>query len=173
MNFFLSLAAANRKDVNYIDILLLLPLLYGAYKGFSRGLIIEIATLLGLLLGIYVAVKFSGYTEEILRDFLGLTTKYLSYIALGVTFLVVVTGVYLLGKMLTRLVDIVSLGLVNKLLGTILGAAKAFVILCILLLIVNALDDKFQFISKEAKESSLFFNPFLNFAREMYAGIRY
>ena len=28
--------------MNYIDIILLLPLLYGAYRGFSRGLIIEV-----------------------------------------------------------------------------------------------------------------------------------
>lgn len=159
--------------MNYIDIILLLPLLYGAYKGFSKGLIIEIATLLGLLLGIYVAVKFSVYTEDILRDFLDISTGYLSYIALGITFLVVVIAVYLLGKMLTRLIDIISLGLVNKLLGTALGVAKAFAILCILLLIVDALDDKFRFISEETKQGSLLFNPFLNFAREIYGMIRY
>lgn len=159
--------------MNYLDILLLLPLLYGAYKGFSRGFVIEVATLLGLILGVYVAIKFSDYTENILRDFLDISSKYLSYIALGVTFLLVVVAIYLLGKMLTKLVDIVSLGLVNKLLGTVLGIAKSFVILCIILLIVDALDDKFQFMNKEVKENSLFYNPFLNFAQQMYNMIRF
>jgi membrane protein required for colicin V production len=159
--------------VNYLDILLLLPLLYGAYKGFSRGFVIEVATLLGLILGVYVAIKFSDYTENILRDFLDISSKYLSYIALSVTFLLVVVAIYLLGKMLTKLVDIVSLGLVNKLLGTVLGIAKSFVILCIILLIADALDDKFQFMNKEVKENSLFYNPFLNFAQQMYNMIRF
>lgn len=159
--------------MNYLDILLLLPLLYGAYKGFSRGFVIEVATLLGLILGVYIAIKFSDYTENILRDFLDISSKYLSYIALGVTFLLVVVAIYLLGKMLTKLVDIVSLGLVNKLLGTVLGIAKSFVILCIILLIVDALDDKFQFMNKEVKENSLFYNPFLNFAQQMYNMIRF
>lgn len=159
--------------MNYLDILLLLPLLYGAYKGFSRGFVIEVATLLGLILGVYVAIKFSDYTENILRDFLDISSKYLSYIALSVTFLLVVVAIYLLGKMLTKLVDIVSLGLVNKLLGTVLGIAKSFVILCIILLITDALDDKFQFMNKEVKENSLFYNPFLNFAQQMYNMIRF
>ena len=159
--------------MNYLDILLLLPLLYGAYKGFSRGFVIEVATLLGLILGVYVAIKFSDYTENILRDFLDISSKYLSYIALSVTFLLVVVAIYLLGKMLTKLVDIVSLGLVNKLLGTVLGIAKSFVILCIILLIADALDDKFQFMNKEVKENSLFYNPFLNFAQQMYNTIRF
>ena len=159
--------------MNYLDILLLLPLLYGAYKGFSRGFVIEVATLLGLILGVYVAIKFSDYTENILRDFLDISSKYLSYIALSVTFLLVVVAIYLLGKMLTKLVDIVSLGLVNKLLGTVLGIAKSFVILCIILVIADALDDKFQFMNKEVKENSLFYNPFLNFAQQMYNMIRF
>ncbi len=159
--------------MNYLDILLLLPLLYGAYKGFSRGFVIEVATLLGLILGVYVAIKFSDYTENILRDFLDISSKYLSYIALSVTFLLVVVAIYLLGKILTKLVDIVSLGLVNKLLGTVLGIAKSFVILCIILLIADALDDKFQFMNKEVKENSLFYNPFLNFAQQMYNMIRF
>ena len=129
--------------------------------------------MLGLILGVYVAIKFSDYTENILRDFLDISSKYLSYIALSVTFLLVVVAIYLLGKMLTKLVDIVSLGLVNKLLGTVLGIAKSFVILCIILLIADALDDKFQFMNKEVKENSLFYNPFLNFAQQMYNMIRF
>lgn len=159
--------------MNYIDIILILPLLYGAFKGFSKGLIVEVATLLGLVLGVYTAIRYSGYTEEFLRDFLNITSRHLSYIALGITFLIVVMLVCLLGKMLTKLIDMVSLGLINKLLGTVLGAAKYFVILCVVLLIADALDDKFHFISKETKESSLLFDPFLTFAQQMYNIIRF
>ena len=112
--------------MNYIDIVILLFLLYGAFRGFSKGLIIEVATLAGLILGVFIAIRYSPFTEGILKDFLNITSRYLSYIALAVTFLLVVIAVYLLGKMLTRLVDIISLGLVNKLLGTLLGIAKYF-----------------------------------------------
>ena len=159
--------------MNYIDIVILLFLLYGAFRGFSKGLIIEVATLAGLILGVFIAIRYSPFTEGILKDFLNITSRYLSYIALAVTFLLVVIVVYLLGKMLTRLVDIISLGLVNKLLGTLLGIAKYFIMVCVLLMIVDALNDKFHFISEETRENSLLFYPFLNFAQQMYNTIRF
>mgnify|MGYP000534398377 FL=1 len=139
--------------MNYIDVVILLFLLYGAFRGFSKGLIIEVATLAGLILGVFIAIRYSPFTEGILKDFLNITSRYLSYIALAVTFLLVVIVVYLLGKMLTRLVDIISLGLVNKLLGTLLGIAKYFIMVCVLLMIVDALNDKFHFISEETREN--------------------
>ena len=152
--------------MNYIDIVILLFLLYGAFRGFSKGLIIEVATLAGLILGVFIAIRYSPFTEGILKDFLNITSRYLSYIALAVTFLLVVIAVYLLGKMLTRLVDIISLGLV-------LGIAKYFIMVCVLLMIVDALNDKFHFISEETRENSLLFDPFLNFAQQMYNTIRF
>ena len=159
--------------MNYIDIVILLFLLYGAFRGFSKGLIIEVATLAGLILGVFIAIRYSPFTEGILKDFLNITSRYLSYIALAVAFLLVVIVVYLLGKMLTRLVDIISLGLVNKLLGTLLGIAKYFIMVCVLLMIVDALNDKFHFISEETRENSLLFDTFLNFAQQMYNTIRF
>lgn len=159
--------------VNYIDIVILLFLLWGAYRGFSKGLIIEVATLLGLVFGVYVAIKYSSYTEDILVDFLNISSRYISYIALAVTFVLVAIVVYIIGKLLTKLIDIISLGLINKLLGAILGIAKYFVIVCVLLMIVDALNIKFQFLSEETQQESLLFCPFLNFAQKMYNSIRF
>lgn len=159
--------------MSYIDIVIILFLLYGAFRGFSKGLIVEIATLAGLVLGVYASIHYSGYTENFLRDFWNITSRYLSYIALGVTFIIVVIAIFLIGKMLTKLVDTISLGLVNKLLGTILGLAKYFIIVCVLLLVADALDDKFHFIGEETKQKSLLFYPFLNFAQKMYNTIRF
>ncbi len=159
--------------VNYIDIIVLLFLLWGAYRGFSKGLIIEVATLLGLVFGVYVAIKYSSYTEDILVDFLNISSRYISYIALAVTFVLVAIVVYIIGKLLTKLIDIISLGLINKLLGTILGVAKYFVVVCVLLMIVDALNIKFQFLSEETQQKSLLFYPFLNFAQKIYNSIRF
>lgn len=159
--------------MNYIDIIILLFLLFGAFRGFSKGLVIEVATLAGLILGVYISIRYSSYTEGILRDFMNITSEYISYIALAVTFIVVVVGVYILGKLLTKLVDIISLGLVNKLLGTLFGIVKYFIIVCVLLMIVDALNEKFQFISEETIQKSLLFQPFLNFAEKIYNSIRF
>ena len=62
--------------MNYIDIVILLFLLYGAFRGFSKGLIIEVATLAGLILGVFIAIRYSPFTEGILKDFLNITSRY-------------------------------------------------------------------------------------------------
>lgn len=159
--------------MNYIDIVILLFLLWGAFRGFSKGLIIEIATLTGLVLGVFVAIKYSAYTEGILRDFLNISSQYLAYIALAVTFLIVIIVIFLIGKLLTKLIDIISLGLINKLLGTLFGIAKYFVIVCVILMIIDALNEKFRFISEETLQKSMLFYPFLNFAQGIYNSIRF
>lgn len=159
--------------MNYIDIIILIFLLYGAFRGFSRGLIIEVATLLGLVLGVYFSIRYSPYTEGVLRDFLNVSSRYISYIALAVTFVVVAVVVYILGKLLTKVIDIIALGLVNKLLGTILGIVKYFIVVCVLLLITDVLNEKFHFLSEETAQKSLLFYPFLNFAQKIYNSIRF
>jgi membrane protein required for colicin V production len=47
--------------MNSIDILLIIPLVYAAWKGFKHGLIIEVFTLLALFVGIYVGIHFSDF----------------------------------------------------------------------------------------------------------------
>ena len=49
--------------MNYLDIIIAVPLLYGLIKGFSNGLVKEVTSLLALFIGVYVAINFSEYLE--------------------------------------------------------------------------------------------------------------
>ncbi len=159
--------------MSFIDIIIILFLLWGAIEGFFRGLIIEVATWAGMVLGVYLAIRYSPYTEGILRDFLNVTSRYIAYIALAVTFVVVVVGVYVMGKALTKLVNVLALGWVNKLTGSVFGVLKYVVIVCVLLLILDAVNSKFEFLSEETLQKSKLFYPFLKFAHNIYNSIRF
>lgn len=158
--------------MNYIDIIILVLIILGAIRGFIRGLIIEVTTLLGLAAGIYAAMKYAYLLENVLKDFLDIPAKYSPYIALSITFILVVIFVFVLGKLLTKLIDIILLGFVNKLLGAIMGAIKVTLLLCVLIIIANTLNEKFLLISEETLEKSVLFYPFLNFAEKIYYSIR-
>ena len=147
-------------------------IILGAIRGFIRGLIIEVTTLLGLAAGIYAAMKYAYLLENVLKDFLDISAKYSPYIALSITFILVVIFVFVLGKLLTKLIDIILLGFVNKLLGAIMGAIKVTLLLCVLIIIANTLNEKFLLISEETLEKSVLFYPFLNFAEKIYYSIR-
>ena len=47
--------------MNFIDVLILIPVIYAAWKGFKHGLIIEVFTLLALVVGIYAGIHFSDF----------------------------------------------------------------------------------------------------------------
>ena len=54
--------------MNFIDIILIIPIIWFIYKGFKKGFIIEIASLIALFLGIYVAIHFSGNITSFIDD---------------------------------------------------------------------------------------------------------
>ena len=154
--------------VNYVDVLILVPVAYGAFRGFHQGLLMEVSTLFALILGVVVALRFAGDVEGVLRDFVVLSEPYSYYAAFAVTFLLVIVVINLLGKFLTRLVDAVSLGLFNKVFGILLGMLKGVLVVCVVLFVVNALDRKYDFIPAKTKSESLLYSPFVNFANGVY-----
>ena len=56
--------------MNSLDIVIAIPLLYGLIKGFTNGLIKEITGLLGLIIGVYIALNFSYYLHPKFEEFL-------------------------------------------------------------------------------------------------------
>tara|TARA_B100001173_G_scaffold194618_1_gene167818 strand:- start:1982 stop:2479 length:498 start_codon:yes stop_codon:yes gene_type:complete len=141
-------------EFSYIDLFILIPLLFGLYKGFTRGLILSLATLLGLLLGIYGGVKFSHLTSNFLFEKFQID---IPLVAFSVTFLIIVVGVYLLGKLLSKFVDVLALGFLNKLSGAVFGAGKVVLILVVLLLFFENVNQKFHLLGEnEINKSQLY-----------------
>ncbi len=145
--------------MNTLDIILAVPLLYGLYKGFTRGLIIEIASLVGLILGIYGGVHFSHKTAAILGEHIDLTGNAMQLAAFIVTFLVILGGVYFLAKMLEKVVNLVAMKFINKLSGAGFGLLKMGIIISVCLIVVEALDQRWQFIPTRLKAESYLYSP--------------
>ena len=51
--------------MNYLDIIIVVPLLYGFIKGLSNGLVNEVTSLLALFIGVYMAINFSIFGAKI------------------------------------------------------------------------------------------------------------
>jgi membrane protein required for colicin V production len=145
--------------MNYLDILLFVPLIFGGWRGFKKGFIIELFTLLALFIGIYAGIHFSDLIAGILNEKLGITTKYLPVISFSFTFLLVGAMVYFGGKMLEKMIKAVALGPLNKIAGLIFGAVKMLYIMSALLVILESIDEKNDFIPQEQKDGSLLYHP--------------
>jgi membrane protein required for colicin V production len=144
--------------VNWLDWLFLLMLALAAFQGFRRGFIIEVCSLLALLLGIWAAVQFS----ERVGVAVGLDPDRTA-IAFLLTFVAVLIGVHLLGRALTKLVDMAMLGIPNKLAGIAFGVLRsAFTLSIILNLLVGWSDGRMP--SPEVRNASALYGPVRAFA---------
>jgi len=138
-----------------LDILLALPLLYLVFVGWKRGLVREVATLVGVLAGIWAAVHLSQQVAPLL----GLDGESSTLMAFLVTFIAALVLSYLLGKAVEGLMKAAKLSLLNRLLGALTGAAKALVVLSVLLNFVVMVDGKEMILKPETKEKSLLYKP--------------
>jgi membrane protein required for colicin V production len=144
-------------EYNYIDLVLGGFLVYGAIKGLMKGLIVEIAGLLALVLGVWGAIHFSGVVGEFLSAKFDWNEKYISLSAFVITFLGIIIAVSTLGKALTSVASVIALGWLNKLFGAIFGLAKFAFILSVLLTILMQVNSKFDFMDKKVVKESILF----------------
>lgn len=140
-----------------LDIIFIIPIIWLAYKGFSKGLIIELATLAALVLGIYASLHFSYLTADFLKDNFEMNQKYLGIISFIITFILVVIVLNLIGKLLEKIIDLVALGFLNKGFGGFFGVLKAVIFLSFIIYFVNKFDkNRYIFSSALTSESMLY-----------------
>ena len=145
--------------MNFIDILLIVPLCYAGWKGFKHGFVIELFTLLAILVGIYVGIHFSDFVAAWLKETFSWDSPYLPVIAFTITFLGVGAMIYFGGKLVEKMVKVVHLSPVNKAFGIVFAVLKMLYILSVLLVLIESYDEKGDFFPEKTKESSLLYEP--------------
>lgn len=152
----------------WIDIVLIIIILWFAFKGFKRGLVVELSILISLVLAIWGAVKYKSVVAGLLTQYIGLQGSYVSFVAFVITFLLILIVVSLLGRMLTKLIGVVQLGILNRLLGTLFAVAKIGIILSLLVNGLDRLNNEMHFIKETSIEKSILYKPLNKFAEKIY-----
>jgi membrane protein required for colicin V production len=145
--------------LNYLDIFIVLLIIWGGWKGFKKGFVIELFTLFALFLGLYAGIHFSDFVAEKLLPEENAHESYVPIVSFTITFLAVGAMVYFGGKAFEKVVKIAQLSFLNKALGAIFGIAKMMFFMGAGILILESMDLKSDFIDEETKDGSLLYNP--------------
>jgi len=145
--------------MNILDIILGALILFGLVRGLSKGLFVEVASLVALIAGIYGAIYFSDFAAEFLESRVDWNEKTINITAFAITFVIIVLAISLAGKALTKLADFAALGILNKLLGGVFGALKIGLILSVVLMIFNTMNKTLPFIEDEELQDSILYKP--------------
>lgn len=152
------------RTMNYLDIILCIPLIWGLYKGFSKGFILEIFSIVAFVGGIYIAVRFSDLVAEKLKTSFENHSQFLPIISFAIVFLGVVIAVYFIGKMIQKMAEAVALGLPNKLAGAVFGALKYALLFSVLIFLIESSEKYFTIIPNETKTKSFLYTHVKNIA---------
>lgn len=155
------------------DIAVILIVGIGFVVGLFKGLVKELASLLAIVAGVYLAKLFSQPLSYIIIEQFGFSqniTQPLSYI---IIFVIVAILFLLLARLVDKFFDAVSLSFANKILGALFGAAKYMLILSVLLNVFDTLNNNFHFTDKKMDEGSITYAPLLKVAPKLWDDAQY
>lgn len=159
--------------MNYLDIILAVPLIWAIYKGFTKGLIFSVASLLALVLGMIGAVHFSPVVGEYVQHWFHPDPAYIQIISFSFTFLLIIMAIYLVAFMVDKLLKAIALGFVNRLAGVVFNIVKVAFILSVILSLLNYLNDLKSFIPEEDREKSILYEPISSFAPSVFPYLKF
>lgn len=144
--------------MNWIDLIIVVLLILAVISGFTNGFVKEVASLAGLILGIWGAIEFSSFTAAKLYEWFDMTGQFVGIIAFLITFGIIVLIIHFIGILADKIVDTVSLGFLNRILGMVFGFIKSAMILSVIFCVLNAIDARRPFLPHERIEESRFYN---------------
>lgn len=141
--------------MNVLDIIIAIPLIFFIYRGWKKGLVIAITTLIGVIAGAYAALHFSRWMAGVL----GLDGENSLLIAFFVTFVGVVVLAFLIGKAVEGLLKMTHLSIANRLAGAAVSMAICLGILSVILGWVAMIDRHEIVLKAETKQQSALYRP--------------
>jgi membrane protein required for colicin V production len=154
--------------MSFLDIILAALLVYSLYKGIKNGLFVELASLISLFLGVFIAIKFSYLIKSALEDAVSWQPKYIEVTAFALTFFLAVVGIHLLAKFFTGIADFAYLGWLNKLGGAFFSVLKTILALSIIFNIFQKINVNNLIVKQETLNNSMFYNPIQEVSKFIY-----
>lgn len=145
--------------MNYLDIIIGILIILAAIHGYRKGFIHQLASLAALVLGIYLAVKFSQAIAPFIQSHFTSSQNTAKIISFLVIFIIVILLVHLLGKFLEKTFEEIELAPLNKIAGSIFSIAKAVFILSIILVLIRLTVISTSWPKTEDREKSYLYKP--------------
>lgn len=147
------------KMENNIDIILAVPLIWGFIRGLFKGFISTITSIFGFVSGFYVANSYAISVSGYFQSWFSWSPQVAYVLAYLMIFIVVILLFFSISLLLEKTLKLVSLGWLNKVMGSIVGCIKYAFILSLLLNLVDIVDEKIDIVANETKQSSFLYQP--------------
>ena len=114
-----------------IDFIFAALIILAIFKGYQKGLILAVFSIIAFIIGLAAALKLSTFVADYLKTSVSVSAKWLPFIAFALVFFVVVLLVRLGAKLIEKTFQAVMLGWLNRIGGIVLYVLLYLIILSI------------------------------------------
>ena len=147
-----------------IDIIILIAVGAGVVNGFLKGFIRQLASILGLIVGLLAAKALYAPLAAKLCPAVTESMTVAQVLAFVVIWIAVPLLFTIVASVLTKAMEAVSLGWLNRWLGCGLGALKFMLLASLVICVIEFVDGDNKLINETKKSESLFYYPMETFA---------
>ncbi len=144
-------------NIGALDAIIGVALAWALFRGFQKGFIVKIASLIALVAGTFAGFHGSEGLANWLKNEVNWSETSVQLTAFILTFILVVIGVHFLAKLIEKMVDLTALGLINKLAGMALGAFQMVLLLSITTFALDGVFGERNWLPAGAAEESVLY----------------
>lgn len=152
--------------MNLLDLFILLPICYFAYKGFASGFIKEILGIVGIILAVFIAFQYMKPVSTIISPLFESSDN--ATIVAGIfLFIGVIIVTQLIAYTSKRFLELLNINFINRVAGLCFGVLKSGIVVSAFLLLLAG----FNLPAEEAREESLTYPLILTLAPAAYNAV--
>ena len=155
-----------------IDIIILVLIGVGVIQGLMKGMLKQLLQIAGLVAGLLLARALFGVVAEKLAPALGTSITIAQILSFILIWVAVPVACSLIASVLTKAMDVINLGWLNRLLGALLGAAKVMLLIGLAIYVLEYIDPKNEIITRTKKESSMLYTPVKDFTEMFFPAVK-
>ncbi len=150
--------------MNILDIILIVLLLWAAYRGFMDGIVVQLAGLAGLFIGIYLAFRYGTTVGQ----WLSIDDHWATMAGFAIVVVLVLVGISLLGRALRGMFRFAGLSVLDKTGGIVVSLVKTGLVLGLLLYSFDWANQRTGWVGQEKLDKSQLYRPLINVAEKAF-----
>ena len=140
--------------MNWFDLIVIILVLVSLGKGAFSGLVMQVASLAGLVLGAIFAGQLSALVAPELIRLTDASPHIIGPLSYIVAFIAILVGLFFAGKLVESFVEALQMNSLNRLAGAVFCCVKWVVLFSILLNLLVEFDQNKVLIKEDVREKS-------------------
>lgn len=157
----------------FLDLFILIALVFGAVRGYFKGFFIQSLTLVALVAGIWAGIKLNDYLAQWLLKVFHIGETIVPYVAFAIIFVVVIVIIHFIGILLTKALDESVIGALNKWGGFLFGLLKMAFIVSVILLLIQKFDRDKRIVNQKSMDKSYLYQPIAKIAPAIFPHLHF